>query len=195
MGVRQHSRLNQVGSNSLGKATHPNTAGHDDEIHSSVRDRQLVDLYECECALRAFWALRAGVPYRCWALRASRHMVMDIPLKRSFLPVGPEVQYTIRCSTYSYRSRSPYLLTRSTGQVLNVVFRVSPKPATFASACCLPNRPPRREALVHLPWLLRLRYPCAPSRCPISLRPSAGHTASLRWRTACLPHPSLAILQ
>ena len=38
---------------------------------AELRDRQLVDLYECECALRAFWALRAGVPYRCWALRVS----------------------------------------------------------------------------------------------------------------------------
>ena len=29
-----------------------------------------------------------GVPYRCWALRASRHMLMDISSKRSKMTVG-----------------------------------------------------------------------------------------------------------
>ena len=55
---------------------------------AELRDRQLVDLYECECALRAFCASRRARIGVGASRRSAYSMVMDIPLKRSFLPVG-----------------------------------------------------------------------------------------------------------
>ena len=47
-------------------------------------------------------------PYRCWALRASRHMLMDISLKRSFLPVGAWMD-PFRSVTHDWMGLGPSL--------------------------------------------------------------------------------------
>ena len=69
--------------------------------YSTVQHSTHVLLCTCMQGLRLSGALRAarfararfardraGVPYRCWRCRASRHMLMDISLKRSFLQLG-----------------------------------------------------------------------------------------------------------
>ena len=83
-----------------------------------------------------------GVPYRCWALRASRHMLMDISLKRSKMTVGQyRVNYT---SYYSILLRS----RAGTAEYINRQASSKDGSSSTLNPWCVPSSAPGGAAAV-----------------------------------------------